>query len=145
MIDAEIPQEIKDALRDEKYRRPDKAIVGEVLRRLGVPSQSLVHVFFESYEGPFWSEYLGYELLDVLEGEETLETATATCRKTFAFPESSLVLTQLSSGQVVVLNTERDKVYEVDFEGGDRLLVSDGLSPRWDSFRDFLLEYFVAR
>lgn len=144
MSEAVIPNEVAISLRDQKYARPDPDIVVDALHRLGVPPHSLLQAFFRKYEGPFWSEHLGYELLDVSEGVETVESATETCQQKFGFPRSAVVLTQLTSGQVAVLNTEIDKVYEVDFEGGDVMLKTGELVPRWGTFRDFLLEYFAG-
>jgi len=81
-------------------------------------------------------------MLDVCAGSDTLETSTLTCRDLFGFPEEFVVLTQYSAGQVLVLDRQMDSVYEVDFEGGDQLLVRNELGPRWNSFREFLVEYF---
>lgn len=143
MISSLIPQQVIDCLSEKKYFRQDKDLVDQALNRLMV-DHPLFRSFFETYEGSFWSEHLGYELLDIVDGSETVETSTDTCRAQFGFPPQFLVLTQLSTGQVVVLNVDNDKVYEVDFEGGEKLLLSGELPPRWMSFEDFLRDYFKA-
>lgn len=96
------------------------------------------------YEGPFWSEYTGYEMLDLLEGEETIKSSTEICRTQFSLPAKYLVMSQLSAGQLLMLDCLEDKVYEVDFEGGDMLLQRGQLIPRRPSFSEFLVEYFTG-
>ncbi|NHZ93963.1 SMI1/KNR4 family protein [Massilia sp. CCM 8733] len=136
-----IPQQVIGSLYEKKYFRQDKDLVDQALNRL-MADHPLFRSFFETYEGSFWSEHLGYELLDIVDGSETVETSTGVCRNKFGFPPQFLVLTQLSTGQVVVLNVHTDKVYEVDFEGGEKLLLSGELPPRWTSFDEFLKDYF---
>ena len=34
---------------------------------------------------------------------------------------------------------------DVDFEGGEKLLLAGLLTPRWDSFETFLVDYFDSR
>lgn len=48
----------------------------------------------------------------------------------------------MSALEVIVLDTVNDKVYRVDFEGGDEKLLNAELHPEWDSFEEFLIEYF---
>lgn len=139
-----IPQVVKDSLDAPNYRRPEKMVATKALEKICPVSHSLLQEFCEEYEGPFWSEFVGYELLDLVEGKETIVTSTEICRKQFRFPETCCVLTQLSSGQVVVLDAERDKVYEVDFEGGEKRLADASLPARWESFESFLKEYFTG-
>jgi hypothetical protein len=141
MISSTIPQQVVDSLHERKYFRQDKSLVDQALKRLK-GDHPLLRSFFETYEGSFWSEHLGYELLDILDGSETVETSTEICRTNFGFPPQFFVLTQLSTGQVVVLNVDNDMVYEVDFEGGEKLLLSGELPPRWTSFDEFLRDYF---
>lgn len=139
----QLSQDIKDVLADAIYLRSDPSVVGMELKRVGV-NHSLLQEFFEHYEGPFWSEYIGCELMDICADDENIVSATEICRKQFGFSIALLVLTRLTAGQVVVLDCVQDKVYEVDFEGGDRLLLSGQLTPRWESFSSFLDEYFTG-
>ena len=44
--------------------------------------------------------------------------------------------------EVIVLNTIDDKVYRVDFEGGDEKLLKGVLQAEWYSFEKFLIAYF---
>ena len=143
MTSSEIPLQVAQYLDSRKYFRVDKDVVNKVLTRLS-GDHLLLRNFFETYEGSFWSEHLGCELLDITEGDESIETSTQTCRVQFGFPMRFFVLTRFSAGQVVVLDIERDKVYEVDFEGGDAMLLSGDLPQRWESFEAFLKEFFIA-
>lgn len=88
---------------------------------------------------------MGCELMDLCEDEETIKSATELCRRQFRFPQNFLVLTKLSAGQVVVLNTVDDKVYEVDFEGGEKLLLQGKIEPRWNHLHSFLIEFFAQK
>ena len=139
----DIPDAVKSLLAEPTYARANPDSVAPILSDLGV-EHSLLRSFLERYEGPFWSEHIGCEMLDLYEGEETIKSATETCRQRFGFPSNLLVLSQLTAGQIVVLDTSDDKVCEVDFEGGEELLKKKELEPRWDSFRSFLVEYFVG-
>lgn len=48
----------------------------------------------------------------------------------------------MSVNEVVVLDTETNKVYRVNFEGGDELLRRGELNETWKDFNSFLKEYF---
>ena len=48
----------------------------------------------------------------------------------------------MSANEVIVLDSDTDKVYRVNFEGGDELLKNGELQEEWSSFTDFLKEYF---
>lgn len=136
-----IPEIVENALGEPIYERTSPELVARTLSDLGTTHQ-LLKSFFERFEGSFWSEHLGYEMLDLLEGEENVRLATEQCRQQFGFPDNFLILTQWSAGQVVVLDVVKDEVFEVDFEGGERLLLEGSLQPRWNDFRSFLKEYF---
>ena len=58
------------------------------------------------------------------------------------FPVHYLVLTEMVANEVIVLNTLDDKVYRVDFEGGDEKLLNGVLQAEWQSFEEFLIAYF---
>ena len=40
------------------------------------------------------------------------------------------------------LNTFNNKVYRVDFEGGDEGLLKGELEAEWNSFEEFIVTYF---
>lgn len=46
------------------------------------------------------------------------------------------------ANEILVLDTELDKVYRVDFEGGELKLKNNELNETWSSFLEFLKEYF---
>jgi len=138
-----IPLQVRDALSDPQYQRVDEdELVAEALNRLGVRSE-LFHSFYQAYSGPFWSIRVGAELLDVIEGPNTVEVDTGICRKKFGLPANFFVLTKYAAGQVVVLDDLSEKIYEMDFEGGVELLSSGTLPVRWTSLASFLIEYFA--
>lgn len=64
------------------------------------------------------------------------------CRIEHSFPMHYLVLTEMVANKVIVLNTLDDKVYRVDFEGGDEKLLNGVLQAEWQSFEEFLIAYF---
>jgi len=63
-------------------------------------------------------------------------------RKEHGFPKQYLVLSEMSANAVLVLDTVTDKIYIVNFEGGDELLLKGELKETWSSFFDFLKAYF---
>tara|TARA_B100001559_G_C16494100_1_gene619882 strand:- start:941 stop:1363 length:423 start_codon:yes stop_codon:yes gene_type:complete len=138
----DLPKSLLDELKEPTYKRDDSSVVKAALDELGLSPSSLFVEFFETYEGPFWSEKLGYEMLDIISESPNMVEHTTLCREQYEFPAEYLVLTEITTGQVAVLNVSTDQVYEVDFEGGDELLKNAQLKPRWLSFREYLTDYF---
>ncbi len=58
------------------------------------------------------------------------------------FLKKYLVLSEMSANAILVLDSVTDKVYSVNFEGGDELLLSGELEETWPTFYEFLKEYF---
>ena len=119
---------------------PDEVI--QTFQRLSVKVSKDVEEFFVNFAGPFWEETLGMEFLDIVEDEINIESVTMECRIEHSFPVHYLVLTEMVSNEVIVLNTLDDKVYRVDFEGGDEKLLNGVLQAEWQSFEEFLIAYF---
>lgn len=67
---------------------------------------------------------------------------TLACREQYGFENKFIVLTNMAANEVLILDTESDKVYRVDFEGGENKLKMNELKETWSSFLDFLKEYF---
>nr|WP_240634812.1 hypothetical protein [Bacillus cereus] len=63
-------------------------------------------------------------------------------RKEHGFPNKYLVLTEMTANAALVLDSVTDKVYSVNFEGGDALLLNGELKESWPTFYMFLKEYF---
>ena len=80
--------------------------------------------------------------MDIIEDNNNIVKSTNICRDEHEFNKKYLVLTEMSSNEVIVLDSETDKVYRVNFEGGDELLKNRKLPEEWNSFNDFLKEYF---
>ena len=141
MMTQEIPTNVLKNLSSTEYARRHMEVVSEALHKLGVEHQ-LFRLFMERFEGPFWSTSQGYEFLDLIEGNQCVVSSTLECRSEFQFPKHYLVLSSLSVNQILVLDSLQDYVYEVDFEGGDQLLLASELQPRWRSYSSFLADYF---
>ncbi len=133
---------LKEKLDSSTYARQNPNEVIQAFDRLNVKVSKAVEEFFLNFAGPFWEETIGMELLDVVDDEINIESMTMECRKEFSFPVHYLVLTEMAANEVLVLNTLNDKVYRVDFEGGDEKLLSGELPAEWECFEAFLVEYF---
>ena len=137
-----IISELKAILDSGTYARENPDEVIQTFQRLGVKVSKDVEDFFMNFAGPFWEETLGMEFLDIVEDEVNIESVTMECRMEHSFPEHYLVLTEMVANEVIVLNTKDDKVYRVDFEGGDEKLLNGVLQAEWHSFEEFLIAYF---
>lgn len=137
-----LPDGLEHILEEDMYKRVNRNTVHEVLARLGVNVSITFHQFYNRYAGPFWNENVAFELLDISEEKNTIESYTRIVRKEHGWSKQFLVLSEMSANMVLVLDTLTDKVYKVDFEGGDELLFSGELQETWSSFYDFLKEYF---
>lgn len=133
---------LKQILDENVYERKEKAEVKNAFHRLNVKASESLEQFYMNFAGPFWKETLGVELLDMVEDDVNVESMTMECRNIHKFPEQYLVLTQLCANEVMVWNSSNDKVYRVDFEGGDTKLLNGQLEPEWESFEDFINTYF---
>ncbi|MDE7415689.1 MAG: SMI1/KNR4 family protein [Lachnospiraceae bacterium] len=138
--------QIKKVLDDEDdlelYTRKDKEKVLQAFDRLDVKVSRLVEEFFLNLEGPFWGESLGMLFLDIINDDVNIESETNVCRNIHMFPKQYLVLTEMVADEIIVLDSMNDKVYRVDFEGGDIKLLNGELEEDWNSFEDFLRSYF---
>ncbi|OPH46708.1 1,3-beta-glucan synthase regulator [Paenibacillus ferrarius] len=137
-----LPKGLEVALKEEIYNRENEGDVLSALSRLNVTTSNAFIQFYKKYSGAFWSEAVPYELLDICDGKNNIEVYTEICRKEHGFLHNFLVLSELSTGAVLVLDSITDKVYEVDFEGGQDLLMNGELEVSWSNFNEFLKEYF---
>ncbi len=137
-----IINKLKGNLDSSIYTRENPDEVLQTFRRLSVKVSKSVEEFFVNFAGPFWEEVFGMEFLDIVEDEINIKSITMECRREHSFPVHYLVLTEMLANEVIVLNTLDDKVYRVNFEGGDEKLLSGELHAEWQSFEDFLIEYF---
>lgn len=133
---------LKEILDSNTYARENSDDVLQAFLRLNVNVSKSVEEFFTNFAGPFWEENIGMEFLDIVDDEINIENMTNECRREHLFPEYYLVITEMVANEVIVLNTLDDRVYRVDFEGGDEKLLNGVLPAEWDSFEDFLIEYF---
>lgn len=137
-----LPKGLEKVLSDDIYLRNNKKAVVIAIEELGIsPSKEFVE-FYTTYSGPFWEETLGVELLDIIEENNNIVKYTNICREQYGFDNKYLILTEMSVNEVIALDSETDKLYRVNFEGGDELLKKGELSEAWSSFNNFLKEYF---
>jgi hypothetical protein len=126
--------------RDQAQRRLDAGCVTE----LGLDPSDPMILFFEQHEGPFCSSKTSHCLLDIQPGDPTgsVFESTKVVRLQFGWPPHLLVLTDLVANGAYVYERRGGRVYNVDFEGGERLLLSGRLEPEFASFQSFLQWYF---
>jgi hypothetical protein len=137
-----IPLSVESKLSDAVWARSRDSEIANALAELGVSPESEFAAFYSRYWGPFRSNRTGVELLDIVEQEESVLTNTRTVREEYGFPNQFIVVSSLNAGSVVVFETTTGNVYDVDFEGGDALLVEGKLAPSNNSWNDFLSQYF---
>ena len=137
-----LPDRLDEVLGEKIYKREDSNLVKEALIRLGVDASDTFQEFYNQYAGPFWEEHVPFELLDIVDEANNIELYTLISRKEHCFPKQYLVLSELSANAVLVLDTVTDKVYIVNFEGGDELLLKGKLKETWSTFFGFLKAYF---
>ena len=139
---SKLPRGLEEILSDTIYLRSNKEAVVKAIKELDIiPSEEFIE-FYTRYEGPFWEETLGIELMDIIEDSNNIFKSTNICRNEYGFGKEYLVLTEMSANEVLVLNSKTDKVYRVNFEGEDELLKNGELQEEWSSFSDFIKEYF---
>ena len=129
-------------LKDDIYRRAEP-IDPALLAELGVAADSVFAEFYGRYEGAFGSRNPGFTLLDIDGGVDddaggSVVSGTRLVRQRFSWPRRYLVLTDMLAHGVYAYDTELDKVFKVDFEGGDEDLIAGRLEPEFESFEAFL-------
>ncbi|AUJ24345.1 hypothetical protein A21D_01246 [Virgibacillus dokdonensis] len=91
-----LPDRIDEFLGEEMYKREDKNLVEDALKRLGVNPSVTFREFYNQYEGPFWEEHVPFALLDIVEEEHSIESYTFISRQEHAFfPKQYLVLSEM--------------------------------------------------
>lgn len=139
---SEFPSGVEAALRNGTFLRATPGSVLVAFERLEVCPSGLFLRFFETFTGGYQSERCGYLLLDPVEGVPTIVEQTMAARDSHGFPSRYLVISEMEGGAVLVYDCGSDAVLEVDFEGGDRMLMAGTLSPRWSTFEGFLAAFF---
>jgi hypothetical protein len=129
-------------LADSNLRRANVAAVKSVLASLPVPPGPDFAEFFENFVGPIGSERVGYQIIDLAEDEPSVLTATEQVQEQFDLPKRYLVISDLLADGVLIYDCTTDAVYDVDFEGTIDRLMQGALQPRWNSFSDFLSDFF---
>lgn len=129
-----LTDQLGEILAEETYERQNKGEVQDAIKRLGVTVSETFFEFYDKYTGPFWEESVPFELLDIVEDTPTIESYTMITRKEHGFPQQYLVVSEMSANAVLVLDTNTDRVYKVNFEGEDELLKKGELKETWSTF-----------
>jgi hypothetical protein len=132
-------------LNDPIYARRDPSAVNRALQRLGVVVPERFAAFWRRYEGSFSSTDTAYEFLDLCVGTPSVVSQTEDCREVHGFPNHILVLSDMVGLAALMYDVRTNQVFNVDFEGGDQLMIRGELEPTWDTFEDFLGYYFGGR
>lgn len=127
-----LPDGLNEILPKEIYARQNRKEVQDAIDSLGVKTPNSFSEFYSHYVGPFWEESVPFELLELAQEQNTIVSYTLI----------SLVLSEMTANAVLMYDTNTDKVYNVNFEGGDELLTKGELKEDWSSFYDFLIDYF---
>lgn len=139
---SKLPDAVHRSLLKPVYKRQEKEKVKEAFEKLGVNVLDVFKEFFETYQGPFRSSNTGFELVDLFDIDPNIISLTQICREQYGFPKKFLVLTDLLGGGAIAYDTEKDYVFNIDFEGTEQDLILGKLNPDWISFYDFLNYYF---
>ncbi|MDQ7862736.1 hypothetical protein RCO48_22050 [Peribacillus frigoritolerans] len=76
-----MPEKLVQVLGEDIYKREDKIKVNEALNSLEVYVSDTFREFYHYYTGPFWEECVPFELLDIVDEENNIESYT------FIFPK----------------------------------------------------------
>jgi hypothetical protein len=129
-------------LSNPHLRRSDTVGVEEAFDELTTEHPTLLKEFFLRFRGPLGSNSTGFQLLDIIEDESSITTATKAIRKRFNIGPEWLVISNLLANGAIFYNAKTDEVFDVDFEGGVELLKDGKLLPRWQSLEEFLKFFF---
>lgn len=144
MEENEILTELHKIITLELAKRRKEVVIA-AFNRLGVSVSQQVEQFYFNFSGPLGKKMLGGDmLLDIVADNPNIESLTKTCREQFGFPNYYLAITDCNDvGEVTVLDTLSNKLYTVCLEcGEDEDLLKGKLKPQWESFNDFLVDFF---
>ncbi len=143
MEEDKIIAELHKVITLELLKCREVAVLG-AFGRLNVDVSKQVKQFFFNFTGPFREEPYGGLLLDIVCDNPNIESLTKICREEFGFPKQYLAVTDYNDvGEVTVLDTLSNKLYTVCLEcGEDEDLLKGKLEPQWESFNDFLIDFF---
>lgn len=136
-----IPDTIERKLSDRVWKRSTQSGLEDAFTELGVPISDPFYEFYSKFFGPFRSKKFRFELLDLIDQEESIIVNTRVVREDFGFPSQYVVLTSIAGLSVLIYDIKTGCVFDVDFEGGDKLLIDGNLSSRWQSWWEFTNEY----
>lgn len=137
-----LPSNLFIKLADQNCLRESTEDTRAILESLPVSPDSDFVNFFACFNGPVGSDHLGYQILDLVEDNPSVITATKEMREQCKLPQHCFVLSDFLAGGMLVYNSDNDSVYDVDVEGGVDLLITQQLQPRWSAFSEFISDFF---
>lgn len=142
--EAKIITDLKRIITYDAAKRSNQEEAMKAFERLNVSVSEQVKRFYFNFAGPFECHALGsLKLLDIVDDDPNIESITKICREQLKFPNQYLVATDYIVGEVTVLDTLSNKLYTVCIEcGEDKDLLNGNLKPDWQSFDEFLKDYF---
>jgi hypothetical protein len=137
-----VPTAIENKLSDQVWKRSSQSSSRDALLELGVSPSDPFCEFYSRFQGPFGSKKVGHELLDLCRQKESVVVNTRVVREELGLASRFVVLTSMIGLSVLIYDLDSGCVFDVDFEGGDKLLAEGRLPPRWRTWWDFAGEYF---
>lgn len=137
-----IPTTIERKLGNHVFHRTILTQLDNAFLELGISSSDPFREFYTQFQGPFASNRIGYELLDLIEQEESILSNTRIVRTKFDFPQRYVVLTSMNGHAILVYDIASSSIFDMDFEGGDKLLIEGRLPARWHNWWEFANDYF---
>jgi hypothetical protein len=124
----------------ERFARSDD--ISDALAQLGAYGCETFRSFYENFRGPVGGNSMGYQILDIIEDHPSIITATYEIRSLFSLEEKWLVVSDLFANAALFYDTSTDRVFDVDFEQGIKLLIANQKKESWESFDAFLRFFF---
>lgn len=125
-----------------KMERKDRAEAKLLLQQLGIAETSAFAQFFLAYEGGFALGSGMKEMLDIAgPAHPSIPDATDFVCQAYGVPRTFLCLTSPEGEGFVLYEKKTERVYDTGLDELAALLSGD-LRPRWQTFFDYLRDYF---
>lgn len=125
-----------------EYQRKTEIDI-QAVEEIGLLRSDPLFQFYESNEGHFSSSNTGFCFLDIATDPKTYWDQHRIVYEEYGIPRRYLVISDLLGNAVLMYDTSTTAVYNVDFEGGDQMLIEGTLEPYFKTLSEFLKWYFV--
>jgi hypothetical protein len=139
-----IPVEVKAniALQGLEMLRRDRQQAQQHLGQLGIKEESAFGQFFLEYEGGFSIGPKHKDMLDVVgPAYPSIGDATSFIHRAYGVPQNFICITSPEGEGFVLYDKRTESVYDTGLDELPALLSGD-LQPRWQTFFDYLRDYF---